>query len=72
MSDETKKFVADVCRIMERHMGRWTTSIHSKVILPKPEKMDEWLLHFADLLSSRDFMDIKFDKDNLIGDEFPF
>jgi putative nucleotidyltransferase with HDIG domain len=48
-----------VGRLIESHMGIWTTARNSSVELPKPEKDDEWLLHYADYIASRKWLVIK-------------
>jgi hypothetical protein len=51
-----------VGRLIESHMGRWTTAKNSSVELPKPDKDDEWLLHYADYIASRKWLKLNFDE----------
>jgi len=52
----------DVARLIESHMGIWTTAKNSKIVLPRPERDDEWLLHYADYIASRKWMKISFNE----------
>ena len=47
-----------IARVIETHMGKWTTSKYSDVILRAPEARDEILLHTADYIASRKESDI--------------
>ena len=56
--DEVRK----MCSMIESHMGKWNTNKYSKVILPLPKDKCERFVHMCDYLSSRNYLDIKFDK----------
>ena len=58
----------EIARLVSKHMGIWnTSSYHPDITLPVPEKFDEWVLHYADLLASRRYIDFTFDDDgNLV------
>lgn len=52
----------EIARLVSKHMGKWTTSKYvPDVELPKPEKFDEHILHYADLMASRAYIEFKFD-----------
>jgi HD superfamily phosphodiesterase len=72
LNDENKQWVSDVCRLVERHTGRWITNKYSDIILPKPEKMDEWMLHFADYISATLHEDTLFDREGHLSSEIHF
>ena len=54
--------VRKMCSMIESHMGKWNTNKYSKVILPLPKDKCERFVHMCDYLSSRNYLDIKFDK----------
>jgi 23S rRNA maturation-related 3'-5' exoribonuclease YhaM len=72
LTDKQKQLVADVVRVVERHHGQYNTSKYSKITLPKAEKVDELLLHFADMVSSSDYFDALQDEKGVIPGELPF
>lgn len=43
------------------HMGKWNTSKKSDVVLPKPTNNMEWIVHIADYMASRRFLEMTFD-----------
>jgi len=45
-------------RLIQSHSGSWTESKRSKVVLPKPESDDQFLVHLCDFLSSRNNIDM--------------
>jgi len=49
---------------IESHMGQWTTSNRSSVVLPVPSDDFQWLLHYADYLASRTWLKLTFDEQN--------
>ena len=53
-------------RMINAHMGEWNTSTYSEISLPKPSDKYEKIVHLCDLLSSKKFLDIKFDGKNNI------
>lgn len=55
-------------RIISSHMGEWNKSNYSNVELPKPSDKYEFFVHMCDYLSSKKFLDVKFDEDNNIKD----
>jgi hypothetical protein len=58
----------DEARLVKSHMGRWPSDrSHGKV--PKPEQFDEKMLHLADYIASKKFIDIKFNSENDLLEE---
>lgn len=55
-------------RVISSHMGQWNKSYYSKVELPKPSDKYEFFVHMFDYLSSKKFLDVKFDENNNIID----
>ena len=58
LSIEVFRLVIAGC--IESHMGQWTTSKHSDVVLPTPQTECEKFVHLCDYLASRKFIEIKF------------
>ena len=63
----TKEELKLLKKMIESHMGQWNISTYSDVVLPKPEDKYEKLVHLCDLLSSKKFLNIKFDENNNIS-----
>lgn len=56
-----------ICSMIETHMGEWTKDYYGKEILTTPTTKYQKFVHLCDYLSSKKFLDIKFDKnDNII------
>lgn len=53
-------------RVISSHMGQWNKSNYSKIELPKPSDKYEFFVHMCDYLSSKKFLDVKFDDNNNI------
>lgn len=53
--DSFKSDIAIVASCIESHMGRWNTSNHSDIILPKPKTSIQYMVHMADYCASRKF-----------------
>ena len=53
LSDEESAVWNEICSIIATHMGQWTTSKRSKIVLPEPKTTNQILLHMADYLASR-------------------
>ncbi len=48
------------------HMGPWNTNMpYSDVVLPLPKTKYEQFVHMCDYISSRKFLDVKFDGNNI-------
>ena len=54
---ETKAYIARLC---ESHSGQWVSNKRSKVVLPKPENDEQFLVHLCDYLSSRSNIDMTY------------
>ncbi len=52
--------------IVAAHMGEYNTNPYSDVVLPLPKNKFEKMVHMCDLLASRKFLDVKFDKNDII------
>lgn len=59
--DEYSEFVENVCRMIESHMGQWNWSKWDRVKLPKPNELDEFIVHLCDYLASRKYLEYKFE-----------
>lgn len=60
LSEEQEQFCYNV---IAAHMGQWNTDYKSKKeILPKPATWQEFMVHVADYLASRKYLDFKFDE----------
>lgn len=57
-SSETAKTIA---RLVASHQGRWNTNRQGEVINKAPVEFDEYILHYADLLASRPYLNPAFD-----------
>ena len=55
-----------ICRCVETHMGPWTTDYRGNEILQSPKDKYQRFVHMCDYLSSRKFLDIKFENDEII------
>lgn len=55
-----------VCRCIETHMGPFTKNYKGEEILKKPVDKYQRFVHMCDYLSSKKFLDIKFENDEII------
>lgn len=55
---------AEVVIAIEAHMGQWNRSKRSSIELPVPTSELQWLIHYADYLASRTWLQLTFDGDN--------
>ena len=53
-----------IASAISTHMGQWTTSNRSNIILPEPKDKTQQMLHLADYLASRKDIEILFIKQN--------
>ncbi len=53
-----------VCSMIETHMGEWTKDYNGNEVLVAPKNKYQKFVHMCDLLSSKKFLDIKFDENN--------
>ena len=58
--------VRKMCQLIESHMGKWNTNKYSKVVLPTPKNELEKYVHRCDFLASRSYLNIKFEKLEII------
>ena len=63
-SDNEIKFLYHV---IASHMGKFTTSNYSDVVLPLPKDKYQKFVHMCDMLASRKFLDVEFEGNNIIG-----
>ena len=54
--------IRKMCSMIESHMGKWNTNKFSKVELPLPRDEYQRFVHRCDYLASRNYMNVKFDK----------
>ena len=56
-------YINVICHLVESHMGQWNTSKYEPdIMLPKPETKPQQLVHLADYLASRKYLEVKFDE----------
>lgn len=60
--EENSEFCGAVCDLISSHMGQWNTCRWDKTILPKPEELDEFIVHLCDYLASRKYLEYKFEE----------
>ncbi len=51
---------------IKTHMGQWNVDYKGNEVLPKPQNGMQRIIHLADLLASKKFIKIEFDKDDNI------
>lgn len=54
-TDASKAILVEICKAIESHMGRWTTSKYSSIELPTPRTEFAKLVHTADYIASRKY-----------------
>lgn len=57
--------IAALTNMIESHMGPWNTNNYSNVVLPVPSNKYQRFVHMCDFLSSRKFLDIKFENNDI-------
>lgn len=62
-SDDDIEMIASM---IESHMGEWNTSPYSSVVLPIPRNRYQKFVHMCDFLSSRKFLDVKFENNEIV------
>jgi len=55
-----------LCNIVESHMGEWNTDYNNNEILPKPTNKYQRFVHMCDFLSSRKFLSVLFENDEIV------
>ena len=58
--------VRKMCTLIETHMGKWNTNKYSKVELPLPTTEIQRFVHRCDYLASRNYLNIRFQKLDII------
>ena len=62
--EELPQYISDVvCPLIESHMGQWNTSNRSSYVLAKPVTTLEQVVHLADYLASRKYLEVPFGTD---------
>ena len=54
----------EIARLIRSHMGQWNTpgkwnKYDDRTVLPKPEELDEFIVHLCDYLASRKYLEVK-------------
>lgn len=62
-TDEEIRFI---CECIESHMGEYNTDFHGREVLPLPKNKYQKFVHMCDYLSSRKFLNIKFENNDII------
>lgn len=62
----SKEEVSLLKRVINAHMGQWNKSSYSNIELPKPSDKYEFFVHMCDYLSSKKFLDIKFNNNDIL------
>lgn len=60
--EENVEFCEKVCDLISSHMGQWNTCRWDRTVLPKPEELDEFIVHLCDYLASRKYLEYKFEE----------
>lgn len=55
-----------ITSVVSSHMGEWNTNSYSNVTLPLPKDKYQRFVHMCDFLSSRKFLDVKFENNDII------
>ncbi len=63
LNDEEINFIVSN---VSSHMGEWNTNNYSKVVLPLPQNKYQRFVHMCDYLSSKKFLDIKFNDNDIV------
>lgn len=61
---EDKGIGEEIARLVRCHMGQWCepgrwNKYNDRTILPKPDELDEFIVHLCDYLASRKFLEVK-------------
>ena len=63
LTDEEIEFI---CHCIESHMGEWNTDFNGNEILPIPKGKFQKFVHMCDFLSSKKFIDVKFENNDIV------
>ena len=54
-----EEYINNVCNLVESHMGQWNTNkYYPNIILPTPLTANQQLVHLADYLASRNYLEV--------------
>ena len=56
-----------LCSMIETHMGEFNKDFKGNVVLPLPHNKYQKFVHMCDFLSSRKFLNIEFDGNEIVG-----
>ena len=62
----TNKEINIIAKTISTHMGQWNTNKYSPITLPKPNDKYDFFVHMCDFLSSKKYLDVKFDEEGNI------
>lgn len=62
----TEEEITLITTMIESHMGQWTTNPYSKAVLPYPKGKYQKFVHMCDFLSSRKYLDVKFENNDIV------
>ena len=62
ISEEDAQFVSN---LILTHMGPWNKDVDGNVIMPVPQTREELLVHLCDYMSSRRFIDVCFENNEI-------
>lgn len=55
-----------ICSSIETHMGEWNTDFNGNEVLKKPSNKYQRFIHMCDFLSSKKYLDIKFENNEIV------
>lgn len=59
--DSFKREIGMIVLCVESHMGKWNTSKHSTIELPKPTNPIQYMVHLADYIASKKYTSFDYD-----------
>ena len=62
----TNKEINIIAKTISSHMGQWNTNKYSPITLAKPNDKYDFFVHMCDFLSSKKYLDVKFDEEGNI------
>ena len=61
-----EKEINFITSVVSTHMGEWNTNPYSDVTLPLPRDKYQRFVHMCDFLSSRKFLNVKFENNDIV------
>lgn len=61
-----EKEINFICHAIESHMGQWNTDFNGNEVLSKPTDKYQRFVHMCDFLSSKKYLDIKFENNDIV------